>query len=85
MAGSYRSANATVSAHSAFVVTPSDATILPVTRGLYVGGTGDLSVVMAEDQNTVIFSAVPAGTILPIQVTQVFATNTTATLIVALN
>ena len=84
MAGSYRSANATVSAHSAFVVTPSDATILPVTRGLYVGGTGNHSVVMAEDQNSVIFSAVPAGTILPIQVTQVLAA-TTATLIVALN
>lgn len=85
MAGSYRSSNATVSAHSAFVVTPSDSTVIPTTRGLYVGGTGNLSVVMAEDQNTVLFSAVPAGTILPIQVTQVLDTDTTATLIVALN
>ena len=84
MAGSHRSANATVSAHSAFVVTPSDATIIPATRGLYVGGTGNLSVVMAEDGNTVLFSAVPAGSILPIQVVQVLAA-TTATLIVALN
>ena len=85
MAGSYRSANATVSAHSAFVVTPSDATILPVTRALYVGGGGNINVVMAEDDNTVLFTAVPQGTILPIQVTQVLSTSTTATLIVALN
>ena len=85
MAGSYRTANATVSAHSAFVVTKSDSTILPVTRGLYIGGTGDVNVVMAEDENTVLFSAVPAGTILPIQVIKVMSTSTTATLIVALN
>lgn len=85
MAGSYHSANATVSAHSAFIVTKSDTTIIPTTRGLYIGGGGDLNVVMSDDENTVLFSAVPQGTILPIQVIQVLATNTTATLIVALN
>jgi hypothetical protein len=85
MAGSYRSANATVAAHSAFVVTPSDATIIPATRGLYIGGAGNINVVMAEDENTVLFTAVPAGFILPIQVIQVLSTSTTATAIVALN
>lgn len=82
MSGSYRSANATVSAHSAATVTPSDATVLPVTRALYIGTTGNLSVVMADDGNTVPFSNVPVG-IFPIQVTQVLAA-TTATNIVAL-
>lgn len=85
MAGSYRSANATVSAHSAFVVTPSDSTIIPATRGLYVGTAGNINVVMAEDENTVLFTAVPAGSILPIQVIKVLATSTTASTIVALN
>lgn len=85
MAGSYRSANATVSAHSAFAVTNSDTTIIPVTRALYIGGAGDLVVTMAEDQNDVTFLSVLGGTILPIQVTKVLATGTTATGIVALN
>lgn len=85
MAGSYRSANATVSAHSAFAITPSDSTTIPATRGLYIGGAGNISVVMAEDENTVLFSNVVAGSILPIQVIKVLSTDTTATLIVALN
>jgi hypothetical protein len=83
MAGSFHSANATVSAHSATAVIPSDATIIPVTRGLYIGGTGDVSVVMADDENTITFIGVPAG-IFPVQVMQVLATGTSATNIVAL-
>jgi len=82
MAGKYTSANATVSAHSALAVTPSDSTILPTTRALYVGVTGNLSVVMADDENTVVFSNVPVG-IFPIQVSKVLAA-TTASSIVAL-
>jgi len=84
MAGSYRSANATVAAHSALAVTKSDATLIPTTRALYVGGTGDVVVTMAEDENVVTFVGVPAGSILPIQVIKVMAA-TTATNIVALN
>ena len=83
MAGKYTSANATVSAHSAAAVTPSDSTVLPVTRALYIGTTGNVAVVMADDENTVTFSNVPVG-ILPIQVTKVMSTNTTASTIVAL-
>lgn len=85
MAGVYRSANATVAAHSAAAVTPSDATILPVTRAIYVGGAGNLAVTMAEDGNAVTFVGVLAGMVYPLQVTQVLATGTTATNIVALN
>ena len=83
MAGKYTSANATVSAHSALAVTPSDSTILPCTRALYVGTTGNISVVMADDENTVTFLNVPVG-ILPIQVVMVLSTNTTASNIIAL-
>lgn len=38
--------------------------VLP--RGLYVGGTGDVVVQMANSTNTATFTAVPGGTILPI-------------------
>lgn len=78
----YRSANATVSAHGAVAVTPSDVTILETTRALYVGGTGNINVTMADGQ-TVLFTAVPVG-IFPVQVSQVLSTSTTATNIVAL-
>lgn len=71
-------------AWNAAAVTPADAD-LPVfpTIGIYVGGTGNLTVQMAGG-GTVTFSAVPAGAYLPIRVDRVNATATTATLIVAL-
>ena len=78
----YRSANATVAAHVAKVVTPSDSTILEITRGLYIGSTGDVVVTMADGDN-VTFSAVPTGVVLPIQVSKVKAA-TSASLILAL-
>lgn len=84
MAGVYRSANATAPAHSATAVTPSDATVLPITRALYVGGAGNLAVTMGEDGNNVTFVGVLAGMVYPLQVSKVLATNTTATNIVAL-
>lgn len=65
-------------------VSPSDSEELTaVSRALYVGGAGDVEVVMKGGQ-TVVFSAVPAGSLLPIRVKQVKETNTTATLILNL-
>ena len=68
----------------AIAVTPSDTvSFAKPTKGLWVGGVGAVSVVML-DGSTVIFSAVPAGTLLPIRVRRVNAAGTGATLIVAL-
>lgn len=68
----------------AFVVTPSDVTVFsPAASALYVGGTGNVNVV-TELGTTVLFSAVPVGTFIPLRVTKVMSTSTTATLIVAL-
>ena len=71
------------SAQSAVVVTPSDTVNMAETRGLYVGGIGNITAIM-RDGRTVLFSAIPVGTILPIRVTRVNSTATTATLIIAL-
>ena len=91
MAGRTLNANGTVSAHDAVAVTKSDATVIPTTRALYVGATGNIAVRMADrsptlggDGTTVIFNSVPAGFVLPIQVDQVLSTGTTASSIVAL-
>ena len=85
MAGkpSYRTADATVSAYDAEAVTPSDTGDIRPTRGLYIGGDGDLKVDMALG-STVTFSGLLAGTILPVQVVRVYSTDTTATNVLAL-
>jgi hypothetical protein len=83
MAGAFRSADATVAAHGAVAVTPSDATIIPVTRALYIGTGGNLVVRMAGTQADVTFANVAQG-IFPIQVDMVYSTSTTASNIVAL-
>ncbi len=51
-------------------------------RSLYVGGTGDLKVTMA-DGSVVTFTAVPVG-IFPIRVKQLWSAVTSATNVVAL-
>ena len=73
-------------ATSAVVVTPSDsADLAEPCRAIYVGGTGNLAVkTLGNAAATVLFSAVPAGAVLPIRCSRIMSTNTTATLIVAL-
>ena len=50
---------------------------------LYVGNTGNVRVLTAGNDD-VTFVGIPAGAFVPVQVKRVFATNTTATDIVAL-
>ena len=68
----------------ATAVTPSDSTELTGVRALYVGGAGNVAVVLNEDSAAVTFVAVPAGSILPLAAIKVMSTNTDATDIVAL-
>ena len=85
-------ASATSPALKFAAVTPSDSANLALgpnsmyARALYVGGAGNVTVVSAADdtETPVTFTAVPAGSILPIQVRAVMSTGTTATAIVAL-
>lgn len=72
------------SIQQAVALTKSDTATFAVTRSVWVGGTGDINVTMLNGSN-VVFSSVPAGTWLPIQITALLATNTTATNVLALN
>ncbi len=66
-------------------VTPSDTVDLTyVSAVLYVGGTGDLTVI-TKNGETVLFQSVPAGTLLPIRASRVKATGTAATKITAMS
>jgi hypothetical protein len=70
---------------NSFVITPSDTNELPfVTRAIYVGGTGDITLRLADDTGSQIIKAVAVGSMLPLRVRQVFATGTGATLLVGL-
>jgi hypothetical protein len=71
-------------AFNGVAVTKSDSTVLRTTRALWVGGAGDVDVIFAEGTTAVTLAGIAAGTILPVQVTKVMSTNTTATSIVAL-
>ncbi len=78
-------ADLTQPADDAAAVTPSDVATLPIkpARALHIGGAGNVKVVTARG-STVTFVGLTAGQLLPVRVTQVFATDTTATSIVAL-
>jgi len=70
---------------SAVAVTPNDATALVsgATKGLYVGGAGNVAVTMADGSNAT-FNGLSIGVVHPISVTHVKLTGTTATNILAL-
>jgi hypothetical protein len=72
-------------AEHAEAVTPSDSTDLAVvSRALWVGGAGDVAVIMASGA-AATFANVAAGTHLPVRVSRVKSTGTTGTLILALS
>jgi len=79
-------------ANRAAVVTPSDTANIPNISDptipnnwcvIFVGVGGDLRV-STTGGDDVVFKNVPTGSFVPVQVVKVFATNTTATDIVAL-
>lgn len=71
-------------ASDGFAITPHDTNALPeVTRALYVGGAGAISVILASGTSLTL-SGIAGGTILPLRLRQVKATGTTATALVGL-
>lgn len=68
-----------------FTITPNDSTdLVQITRGILVGTSGDLNVVLSGDDNTTLLKNVAAGVVLPLSAKRVYATSTTATDIVGL-
>ncbi len=72
-----------MAASGGFAVTPNDGVTFKPTLGVFVGGAGSLAV-MVDGGPDVTFAAVPANTHLPIRVTKIKSSGTTATNIVAL-
>lgn len=71
-------------AENAVAVTPHDSTdFTTASRALWVGGAGNISVQMVGVGTAVVFTGIPAGTWMPLRVSRVNSTSTTATSIVA--
>jgi hypothetical protein len=68
---------------SAAAVVPSDSVNLAQPATIYIGGAGNASV-LTEFGDTVTFTALPVGSVIPVRVARVNATNTTATLMIAI-
>lgn len=70
---------------NAVPITPTNNTLIGPFSGLFIGVSGDVTVIMRNDDGStpVLFKAVPVG-ILPIAVQGVNATGTTATNILGL-
>lgn len=66
-------------------ITPHDTTSFTdgICRGIYVGVSGNV-VAVRKDGTAITFTAVAAGTILPIRAIRVNSTSTTATNMVAI-
>lgn len=70
---------------AAVAITPHDTNELAtVTRGLYIGGAGNVAAVLADGGDAVTLTALAVGVIHRLRVRQVLATGTTATGIVGL-
>jgi hypothetical protein len=81
---SYKAA-LTSPAESAVAITPADGADLANTaRGVWVGGGGDIAVILVGDTVAVTIKNVSGGSLLPIRAKRIMSTNTTATDIVAL-
>ena len=69
---------------NAATITPNnDVDLAYVSRGIWVGGAGTINVTLAGGQ-TVLFTGILAGTLLPLRVTRVLASSTSATNLVAI-
>lgn len=62
-------------------ITPADSDLARSVKGFYVGGAGNVAVVTASG-TALTFTAVPAGTIIPLVCRRISSTSTTATAII---
>ncbi|QQM29712.1 hypothetical protein JET14_15600 [Martelella lutilitoris] len=81
---SSRNATPTSPAYDGFEITPDDAVPLEeVTRAIYVGIGGSMTATLISGE-TVTFENLPSGFVLPVRISHVLVTGTTAGALVGL-
>jgi len=77
-------------ASKAVVITPNDnidlnlSSVEMYTQAIYIGGAGDLRVMLLDNTVAVTFVGVKAGGVYPFKIKRVYSTGTTATNLVGL-
>lgn len=72
-------------ARSAVLISPHDSNELTnVSKAIFIGGAGNLEVILVDTSTAVVFKGLSAGQILPIRAKIVKASLTTATDIISL-
>lgn len=66
-------------------VTPSDETIIDITRGLYIGTGGDLVVEFADSADVITLKNVANGTLMPGQFRRVLGATSASDIIALYN
>ncbi len=64
-------------------ITPADTDLAAPVRAIYIGGSGNLKI-NDTGGGSVTFSNVPAGVILPVMASRIWATGTTCSNIIGL-
>jgi hypothetical protein len=77
-------ASKTVPAQNGVAVTPSNSGSIAECRAVWVGVGGDITVDFRNSGTNITIAGVAAGSLLPIDVSRVYATGTTATDIVVI-
>lgn len=69
-------------ATEAFAITEDDDVVIsPPTRGIYIGGAGNLVAVLAGDTEPQTFTAIAVGVVHPLQVKKVMEASTCSLII----
>lgn len=72
-------------ARSAVLLVPHNSNeLVNISKAIYIGGAGNLEVILADSPTAVVFKGLSAGQILPIRARVVKASLTTATDIISL-
>lgn len=71
-------------AHDGLAVTKSDTALATTCRAFFVGTGGDVAVKFPGNSTAVTFKNVADGTLMPLAVSHIMSTNTTASDFVAL-
>jgi hypothetical protein len=72
-------------AETCFAITPSDTVDLPrATKAIYIGQSGDVTLIPVRGDTPVVFKRLTAGTILDVRVRAIRANGTTAADLVGL-
>lgn len=61
-------------------ISSTDHTLANISRGIWVGGSGNLKVDM-KDSTGITFYNVPAGTLLPVRATKVYGASSASLLV----